>query len=185
MTRRDVLVRRIQHVQSAQEEARHQLASAIASLGSISQVSPGQLREKHAELDAQLKNGRERTRDLARRLPAVDTAAAALFKEWERELALYQNAALRELSERQLATTRARYGTFVASQQAILGKMEPALVHFKDQVLFIKHGLNAQARSELNTTLESLLEELGALVRTIDESTHAADAFIQNLNTLD
>jgi len=185
MTKRDVLVRRIQHVQSAQGEARYQLSSALESLRTISQVEPGHLREKHAELDAQYKNGSERARDLRRRLPAVDTAAGILFKEWEKELSLYQSPALRSQSEQQLVTTRARYAEFIRTQQAILAQIDPVLVSFRDQVLVIKHGLNPETRNELDATLRSLREQLSGLIQSIDESTRAADAFIATLNTLD
>jgi len=184
MTKRDVLVRRIQHVQSAQEEAKHQLTRALESLRSIAQVEPGRLREKHAELDAQHKNANERGRDLRKRLPAVDSAATTLFKEWEKELALYQNPTLRTQSDQQLAATRARYAEFIRTQESILAQIEPVLVSFRDQVLVIKHGLNPEARREIDGTLHSLREELSGLIRSIDESTRAADAFIESLNTL-
>jgi len=185
MTKRDILVRRIQHVQSAQEEAKYQFTTALESLRTIAQVEPGRLREKHAELDAQYKNASERTRDLRNRLPAVDTAATTLFKEWEKELSLYQSAALRSQSEQGLAATRARYAEFIRSQESLLAQISPVLVDFRDQVLVIKHGLNPEARSDLDNTLRSLREALGGLIRSIDESTRAADAFIESLNTLD
>jgi len=185
MTKRDVLVRRIQYVQSAQEEAKYQFTSALESLRTLSQVEPGRLREKHAELDAQHKNGSERARDLRKRLPAVDAAAATLFKEWEKELSLYQNPALRAQSEQRLAATRAHYAEFIRTQEAILAQIAPVLVRLRDQVLVIKHGLNPEARRELDDTLRSLRDELSGLIRSIDESTRAADAFIENLNTLD
>jgi len=185
MTKRDVLVRRIQHVQSAQDEAKYQFTRALESLRTIAQVEPGRLREKHAELDAQHKNASERARDLRRRLPAVDTAATTLFKEWEKELALYQNPALRTQSEQRLAATRARYTEFIHTQETLLAQIAPVLVSFRDQVLVIKHGLNPEARHELDTTLRGLREELSGLIRSIDESTRAADAFIESLNTLD
>jgi len=185
MTKRDLLVRRIQHVQSAQEEAKYQFTRALESLRTIAQVEPGRLREKHAELDAQYKNGSERARDLRKRLPAVDSAAAVLFKEWEKELALYQSPALRAQSEQELAATRARYAEFIRTQEAILAQIAPVLVSFRDQVLVIKHGLNPEARSDLDNTLRSLREELSGLIRSIDDSTRAADAFIESLNTLE
>jgi len=185
MTKRDVLVRRIQHVQSAQDEAKYQLNSALESLRNISQVEPGRLREKHAELDAQHKNASERARDLRKRLPAVGSAATTLFKEWEKELALYQSPALRTQSDQQLATTRARYAEFIRAQESILAQIEPVLVSFRDQVLVIKHGLNPEARSDIDNTLRSLREELSRLIHSIDESTRAADAFIESLNSLD
>jgi len=184
MTKRDVLVRRIQHVQSAQEEAKYQFTRALESLQTIAQVEPGHLREKHAELDAQYKNGNERARDLRKRLPAVDSAAAVFFKEWEKELALYQSPALRTQSEQGLAATRARYAEFIRTQEAILAQIAPVLVSFRDQVLVIKHGLNPEARADLDNTLRNLREELSGLIRSIDESTRAADAFIESLNTL-
>jgi len=185
MTKRDILVRRIQHVQSAQYEAKLQFTSAQDSLRTIAQVEPGRLREKHAELDAQLKNGRERARDLQQRLPNVDSAAESLFKEWAKELALYQNAALRERSEERLSQTRARYGEFMAAQRAITAQIAPVLRNLSDQVLLIKHGLNVQAHSENKRALRELQEQISELIRAIDNSNRSADAFIESLNTLD
>ena len=56
--------------------------------------------------------------------------------------------------------------------------MDPVLVAFHDQVLFLKHNLNARAISSLQTELVSVEAEVDALIRDMEASIKEADAFI-------
>jgi hypothetical protein len=57
-------------------------------------------------------------------------------------------------------------------------KMEPVLTVFNDQVLFLKHNLNARAIASLQTELISVETEVNSLIRDMNASIKEADAFI-------
>jgi len=57
-------------------------------------------------------------------------------------------------------------------------KMEPVLSAFRDQVLFLKHNLNAKAIASLQTELVSVEAEVNSLIRDMETSIKEANAFI-------
>ena len=61
------------------------------------------------------------------------------------------------------------------------GKMKPVLSAFKDQVLYLKHNLNAKAIAALEGELSSIRSDVDVLVKEMDKSIAEADAFIKTL----
>ena len=62
-------------------------------------------------------------------------------------------------------------------------KMTPVLQTFNDQVLFLKHNLNAKAIGSLKSTAAKMDTDVGLLVTDIEGSIKEADSFIQSLST--
>ena len=62
------------------------------------------------------------------------------------------------------------------------GRLEPALRPLRDQVLFLKHNLNAQAIAGLKGEVIQVDAKVGQLVAEIDRATAEADRFIAGLN---
>jgi hypothetical protein len=60
-------------------------------------------------------------------------------------------------------------------------RAKPVLKAFEDQVLFIKHNLNAEAVTSLKTTVIKMDAEVTKLVADIEASTKEADAFLATL----
>ncbi len=58
-------------------------------------------------------------------------------------------------------------------------KIDPVLVAFRDQVLFLKHNLNAQAIASLQSELSSVEADIASLIKEMEASIAEADAFIQ------
>ena len=59
--------------------------------------------------------------------------------------------------------------------------MEPVLTQFRDQVLFLKHNLNAQALSSLQKESLNIQDDITKLLAEMDRSIRQADSFIKNL----
>jgi hypothetical protein len=60
-------------------------------------------------------------------------------------------------------------------------KMEPVLVAFRDQVLYLKHNLNAQAVAALEGTAVEIQRDIDELIRDLRASITEADRFIEAL----
>jgi len=60
-------------------------------------------------------------------------------------------------------------------------KLEPALAPLRDQVLFMKHNLNARAIAGLSDEVVSVQTNVDKLVRDIETAIAQADAFIASL----
>ena len=52
---------------------------------------------------------------------------------------------------------------------------------FRDQVLFLKHNLNAQAIASLKNELSSIETDVGALINDMQKSINEANTFINAL----
>jgi len=60
-------------------------------------------------------------------------------------------------------------------------RMEPVLRAFQDQVLFLKHNLNARAIDSLQGELGSIETDVAQLIREMERSIAESDAFISSL----
>jgi len=59
--------------------------------------------------------------------------------------------------------------------------MKPVLAAFHDQVLYLKHNLNTQAISSLQSELVSVEEDIASLIREMETSIREADSFIATM----
>jgi hypothetical protein len=63
--------------------------------------------------------------------------------------------------------------------------MTPVLAAFHDQVVFLKHNLNARAIGSLKGTSARFSTDVDVLLTSLDGSIAEADALIQSLNSPD
>jgi len=68
-----------------------------------------------------------------------------MFEEWSAEITQYQSDTLRKSSQRKYDLTKAKYEELIRAMKKAESKLEPALAPLRDQVLFMKHNLNAKA----------------------------------------
>jgi hypothetical protein len=179
--KREILVDRVAAARGAQEEAKRQFASALEQFLAVTRVPPSELKATYERLDGEYKRSEARATEVRDRIAAIDDVAQALFSEWAGELPLYTNPALRERSERQLDATRRRYAELRRVMDAAAARMDPVLASFRDQVLFLKHNLNAQAVAALGDTTRGLERDIARLVAEMEKSIREADAFVASL----
>lgn len=177
--KRDILVDRVGEARDAQSDARETFRSSLERFQNVVDTPNNGLQEKYNAIsDAYNKsvNAAKRVRD---RTASVETVSVALFDEWEDELKQYKSAALRENSERQLGETRERYGSLMSSMRQVEKRMNPVLEAFEDQVLFLKHNLNAQAIGALEGELGQIRQNVDSLILDMEASIAESEAFIK------
>ena len=59
--------------------------------------------------------------------------------------------------------------------------MKPVLITFRDNVLFLKHNLNAQAIGALKSEFTSLKDDIGVLIKQMNQSIEKSDQFIKEM----
>ena len=64
-------------------------------------------------------------------------------------------------------------------------KIDPVLAAFHDQVLFLKHNLNARAVASLQNELDTMEAEIAALIQEMQRSINEADTFIRTMTAGD
>ena len=115
------------------------------------------------------------------RIASVEDVSQALFEEWENELNQYSSAKLRRRSQQKLRETRSQYEKFIKAMKRAESQMDPVLAKFKDQVLFLKHNLNAQAIASLKGELGSVEGNVQTLIKDMEASIQQADTFIASM----
>lgn len=60
-------------------------------------------------------------------------------------------------------------------------KLEPVLAVFKDQVLYLKHNLNARAISSLKNELSGIKSDVSTLINAMEKSIDEANTFINSM----
>ncbi|MBL9216140.1 MAG: DUF2959 domain-containing protein [Opitutaceae bacterium] len=181
--KRSILVDRVQGAREAQTEAKAQFASALDQFLAVSRVPPTELQATYERLNEEFKRSETRAQEVRSRIAAIDDVAEALFAEWAAELAQYTNPALRSQSDAQLKATRQRYAGLMRVMEQASARMTPVLNAFRDQVLFLKHNLNAQAIAALDGTSRDLQQDIGRLIADMDKAIREADAFIATMKT--
>ncbi|MGH8576086.1 MAG: DUF2959 domain-containing protein [Gammaproteobacteria bacterium] len=180
--KRELLVERVEEARDSQEQAAQQFKDALEKFIAVTGVKGGALQEKYDQLESEYEQSEARAGDVHRRVAGVEDVAEALFDEWEAELGQYTSAPLRRSSERRLQETRAQYGQLVRAMKRAEAKMEPVLAAFHDQVLFLKHNLNARAIASLKGNLASIESDIVVLIREMEGSIREANRFIDAMN---
>lgn len=176
--KRQILVDRVQAARGSQEKAKETFSSALEEFIAVTRVPPSELKATYDRLNDEFKRCESRAKDVRDRIAAIDDVANALFDEWRAELKQYSNASMRAQSERQLASTRRSYEELRRLMDTAADRMEPVLATFRDQTLFLKHNLNAQAIASLDTTTRDLEQDIRRLIADMNKSIREADAFI-------
>jgi Skp family chaperone for outer membrane proteins len=179
--KRDLMVSRVESARDAQQEAKEEFKSALEKFSSVLQVDGGELEDKYDQLKTAYDKSDARAETVRDRIQAVEDVSEALFEEWQSELDQYTSDSLRRSSARKLKQTRRQYAQLINAMKRAEKKMEPVLLAFHDQVLFLKHNLNARAIASLQTELVSVEAEVNALIRDMEASIKEADAFIDSM----
>ncbi len=181
--KREILVDRVEDARDAQTDAQETFRSSLERFQSVVETPDTPLQEKYDTIRTAFEDSQDVAEEVRDRIDAVEDVSEALFDEWEDELELYESASLRRNSERQLQDTRSRYDTLIARMHRAEAKMAPVLEAFEDQVLFLKHNLNAQAIGALEQELSQIRADVDRLIRDMEDSIAESEAFIDQFRT--
>ncbi len=179
--KRDILVDRVEEGKEAQEDARAQFASAFEEFLAVSEVDLGNLKSAYDRIQDTFDRSEKRAKAVWDRIDSIKSVSKALFKEWEKELEQYSSPELRQTSEDQMNQTRILYLRLIGAMEEAADKMTPVLDAFRDQTLFLKHNLNAQAVAALNRTSLGLRDEVDILIQQMSQSIEEANDFIAKM----
>ena len=179
--KREILVDRVEDARDSQQQAKEQFANALEEFSAVLNFQGGALEEKYKTLNSVLEESEEHAQKVRDRIDKVEDVAEALFDEWEDELKLYSSDSLRRSSAKKLKETRSHYQNLMTAMQRAEAKIEPVLTPLRDQVLYLKHNLNAQAIASLQSELGRVEGDVSALIREMEAAIREADAFIVRL----
>lgn len=177
--KRDIMVDRVEDARDSQNEARDTFRSSLERFQETIDSPDTDLKSKYEEIRDAYEDSEaiaERVRD---RIDSVEDVSEDLFDEWEDELDRYESASMRRTSKRQLADTKEHYNKLIDRMHEAESRMEPVLQIFEDQMLFLKHNLNAQAIASLESELTRIRQDVNNLIRDMERSIAESEAFIK------
>lgn len=180
--KRDILEERVEDARDAQSDAQEEFKDALEQFGSVVAIEDTDLKRAYDKLNAEYEDSLAAAELVSERVDEVDEVANALFDEWEDELGQYTNAKLRQSAKRQLNDTRSNYSKLLRTMRNAESSMKPVLNTFRDNVLFLKHNLNAQAVGALRGEFQSLQTDVQRLIAEMNKSIAESDKFIASMN---
>ena len=179
--KRDVLVHRVENARDTQEETKEQFKSALEQFTAVTNFKGGDLEAIYKKLNSEYEASVAKANEVSDRIAAIEDVSQALFDEWEQEIAQYSNASLKRSSQQKLLATQAHYQQLITTMKNAESKLQPVLMVFKDQVMYLKHNLNAQAIASLKGELGTLQSDVSSLISSMEKSINEANAFIKTM----
>ncbi|MEQ8821705.1 MAG: DUF2959 domain-containing protein [Sumerlaeia bacterium] len=179
--KRDILVNRVEKARDSQEDAKEQFQSALDRFRSIVAMEDSNLAGKYEKLNTDFERSEARAQEVRERIDSIEEVSEDLFREWEQELEQYTSPRLRADSERKLRETRVQADQLIRTMRQAEQKMYPILDAFRDQVLYLKHNLNAQAIASLQGEVNILEQDIATLIEEMNQSIAEANDFISRM----
>jgi hypothetical protein len=179
--KRDILVTRVKDARDEQDAAKQQFKTTLERFQEVTSFQGGDLETKYKKLNAEYERCDGKAKDVSDRIKKVETVANDMFKEWASENKQYTDQDKRKASEKMLSDTKEKYQQLIALMKKSEVKMQPVLAKFKDNVLFLKHNLNAQAITSLQGTAGQIEGDVQGLIKDMEASIAEADAFVKQM----
>lgn len=179
--KRDILSSRVKSARDAQEEAKQEIQTTLEQFGKVVSYEGGDLEDTYKKLSGELEASEDSAEAVKKRIQDVESVADALFSEWEQELGQYSSADLRRKSQAKLTQTKGRYKEMLSAMKRAEQRIEPVLKPLRDQVLYLKHNLNARALAAIKGELVKVDAQVDQLVKDMNRSIAEADKFIQSM----
>lgn len=179
--KRDLLKSRVDKARDEQKEAGEDFKDALEKLKSLYGFKGGALEKKYKSVKSSYEDAEEQAKKVRESIRTVEVTASDLFEEWEKEISQMKTASLKSQSRTTLAQTKERYEVLHTSLKKSESRMQPVLDKLKDQVLYLKHNLNAQAIGSLKGEASNIEKDIEKLLQEMNASISEADQFIKQM----
>lgn len=180
--KREILVDRVEETKESQEESQKEFQSALERLTTLINFNGGELQEAYNLLNDDYQSSLAAAAEVSSNIDKVEDVANALFDEWQDELEQYSSANLKRESAKQLSQTQRQFERLLRSMRSSEAKMQPVLDSLQDNVLYLKHNLNAQAVSAIKGEFTGLKRDISALIADMNRSIEDSNKFIAEMS---
>lgn len=179
--KREIVVYQVEQACASLQETRDEFEDALERFKNLVCINESGLEHKYNLLNRQYQFCRSKSDAVSNRIKAIEEISEALFVEWESELNEYTNRALRNSSRQQLKAARQNYARLIKAMQRAESKIQPVLAAFKDQVLYLKHNLNARAIAALQHEFIEISIDISQLILAMEQTIAEANLFVSAL----
>ncbi|MBH0050931.1 MULTISPECIES: DUF2959 domain-containing protein [unclassified Pseudoalteromonas] len=181
--KRDILIDRVEETKDSQQESQEEFKSALERLTTLIDFNGGELQDTYNQLNDDYESSLKAANEVSTNINKVEDVAEALFDEWADELEQYKSASLKRESSKKLAATKRQFDQLLRSMRSAEDKMEPVLTSLHDNVLYLKHNLNAQAVSAIKGEFTNLKRDIQLLMNDMNKSIADSNKFIEQMNS--
>jgi hypothetical protein len=179
--KRDILIDRVEEARDAQQLSQQEFKDALDQLSQLVNFHGGQLQHQYEALASQYQDSQQAAQEVSQRIDKVELVAFDLFAEWEAELGQYQNKQLRIDSKKKLLETKRQFNALVKVMRRAESKMPPVLRVLNDNVLYLKHNLNAKAVGAIQGEFGMLQQDVNQLLLDMNRAIAESNQFIANM----
>lgn len=179
--KRDILIDRVEAANDSQQDAQQEFQDALTHLTSLIKFDGKELTEQYQISKAHFESSQASADDVSERIQAIADVAAALFEEWRDEIDLYSSASLKSQSKQKLAQTKRKYQALIQTMHTAEKRMAPVLSALQDNVLFLKHNLNAKAIGALQGEFHNIKRDVQQLVDDMSKAIKQSTIFIEQI----
>tara|TARA_R110000822_G_scaffold32842_3_gene94111 strand:- start:4563 stop:5237 length:675 start_codon:yes stop_codon:yes gene_type:complete len=179
--KRDIMLNRVESAQVAQQDAQQQFTSALEQLSQLISYEGGDLAAQYELINDQYEASESSAQEVASRIAAIESVADALFDEWNDEIQQYSSNNLKQQSQQKLKKTQRNYQSLIKSMHRAKDRMAPVLSALKDNSLYLKHNLNAQAIGALQGEYKTIKRDVESLVAEMNKAIEQSQQFIDLL----
>lgn len=179
--KRDIMVDRVKAAKESQEDAQKEFSSALEEMQALLNHNGGNLEKTYNKAKDEYESAQSAANDVTSRINKVEDVAEALFDEWQAEIGEISKANLRRNSEAKLKETRTAYKQLIKTMRRAESKMPPILTAMKDNMLYLKHNLNAQAIAAIEGEFVNLQTDISGLIKEMNKSINESTKFIETL----
>lgn len=179
--KRDIMVDRVEASREAQEAAEEQFQSALEQLSLLANFDGGDLEDIYENISDEYEDAEDAAEEVRSRIKAIEDVSAALFNEWQEEIEEYGSQRLKADSQAKMRETKKRYEGMIVVLHRSESKMDPVLSALKDNVLYLKHNLNARAVASLKVEFEAIEGDIDLLIQEMRKAIASSDEFIASM----
>ncbi len=179
--KRELMVHRVEKARDTQEETKEQFKTALEQFTAVTNFDGGDLEVVYNQLNDEYEASVDQAETVRKRIDDIKDVSTALFEEWEEEIEEFSSASLKRSSKTQLSETQRQYRQLINAMESAESKLDPVLTVFKDQVLYLKHNLNARAISSLKNELSGIQSDVSSLIDAMESSIDEANNFINSM----
>ncbi len=179
--KRDILIDRVEEARDAQQLSQQEFKDALDQLSQLLNFHGGNLQQQYENLASQYQDSQQAAAEVSQRIDKVELVAFDLFAEWEAELAQYQNKQLRSDSKKKLLETKRQFNNLVKVMRKAESKMPPVLRVLNDNVLYLKHNLNAKAVGAIGGEFGMLQQDVNHLLAEMNRAIAESNQFIATM----
>lgn len=180
--KRDIMLDRVQDAKESQQDAQKQFSSALEELQSLLQIDSSNLQDSYEKAKEEYESAQSAADEVSNRIERVEDVADALFEEWQDEIDEISKASLRNNSLNKLKETQRLYARLIKSMRRAEAKMPPILTSMKDNMLYLKHNLNAQAIGAIKGEFDNLQTDISVLLKAMNKSIEDSNRFIASMS---